>query len=256
MRKINATWQNVLPWCFFAVTAFASEDEIQVYVDDMNKVGQFGVELHMNYVPQGETTPESPSGIPSNHRWQFTPEFAYGITPSLEAGLYIPTALTSDGHLYATGLRPRLKYIHQPEKPSIFFWGFNTEFGYSSRKVTDTIWAMELRPIMGIHTERWLFSFNPIVNLPLSQGGLNKAAFEPALKIARSINPNLELGIEHYSGYGALNRLQGYRNEDHTVFAVADIKTQTMEINFGIGRGYHNAEDRWVVKSIIAFSFN
>ena len=256
MKKLNPIWHYVMPLLLCSFSALAAEDEIQVYVDDMNKVGQWGVELHMNYVPQGQTTPETSSGIPSNHRWQFTPEFAYGITPSLEAGLYVPTAMTTDGDFYATGLRPRLKYIHQPDQPSIFFWGFNTEFGYSTRKVTDTMWGMELRPIMGFHTEKWLVSFNPIVNLPLSKGGVNKAAFEPALKISRTINDNLELGIEHYSGYGPLNRLQGYRNQDHTLFVSADIKTKTMEINLGVGRGYHNAEDAWIVKSILAFNFN
>jgi len=248
---------RVLPLLLWAsLSAYAAEDEIQVYVDDMNEVGQLGVELHMNYVPQGEREPAYPSGIPSNHRMQFTPEFAYGLTKSLEAGLYVPTAMTPEGNFYATGLRPRLKYIHQPSEPSMFFWGFNTEFGYSTLKVSDTMWAMELRPIMGLRTDKWLLSFNPIVNVPLSRGALNKAAFEPALKISREINPSLELGIEHYSGYGNLNRLQGYSNQDHTLFATADIKTKQMEINFGIGRGYHNAEDSWIIKSIVAFNFN
>jgi len=29
-----------------------------------------------------------------------------------------------------------------------------------------------------------------------------------------------------------------------------------MDVNFGVGHGYHNGEDDWVVKSIIAFPFN
>lgn len=240
----------------FSINAHAAEDEIQVYTDEMNEVGQYGVEVHVNYVPKGSKALSHSGEIPSNHRTQLTPEFSYGISKSLEAGLYVPLAMSEDGNFYATGLRPRLKYIHQPDQPSIFFWGFNTEFGYSTLKVTDTMWGMELRPIMGIRTDKWLVSFNPIINLPLSKGGMHAAEFEPALKVSRKVNADLELGFEHYSGYGHPQNLQGWNNQSHTVYATADFKVKDMEVNFGVGRGYHNGEDDWIVKSIIAFPFN
>lgn len=236
--------------------AFAAGDEIQVYTDEMNEVGQYGVELHLNYVPQGSKELSHPGEIPSNHRFQATPEFSYGISKSLEAGLYVPFAVSDNGDFYATGLRPRLKYIHQPSEPSIFFWGFNTEFGYSTLKVTDSMWGLELRPIMGIRTDKWLVAFNPIIDIPLSKGGMHKAEFEPSLKISREINENLELGIEHYSGLGPVSNLQGWKNQEHTIFATADFKVKGMEVNFGVGRGYHNGEDDWIIKSIVAFPFN
>ena len=239
-----------------SINAWAAGDEIQVYTDEMNEVGQYGVELHLNYVPQGSKELSHPGEIPSNHRFQATPEFSYGITKSLEAGLYVPFAISDQGDMYATGLRPRLKYIHQPSEPSIFFWGFNTEFGYSSLKVTDSMWGLELRPIMGIRTDNWLIAFNPIIDVPLSKGGMHKAEFEPSLKVARKINESLELGIEHYSGLGPVSNLQGWKNQEHTVFATADFKVKGMEVNFGVGRGYHNGQDDWVIKSIVAFPFN
>jgi hypothetical protein len=238
------------------IDALAADDEIQVYTDEMNEVGQYGVELHVNYVPQGTKALSHPGEIPSNHRLQVTPEFSYGISKSLEAGLYVPFAMSDDGNLYATGLRPRLKYIHQPDEPSIFFWGVNTEFGYSTLKVTDTMWGMELRPIMGVRTDKWLLSFNPIINIPLSKGGMHRASLEPALKISRKINDELAIGIEHYSNIGPLNDLQDWKGQEHTVYATADFEVKGMEVNFGIGRGYHNGEDDWIVKSIIAFPFN
>ena len=70
------------------------------------------------------------------------------------------------------------------------------------------------------------------------------------------VNEDLELGFEHYSGFGPLRDLQGWNNQSHTVYATADFKAKGMEVNFGVGRGYHNGEDDWVVKSIIAFPFN
>jgi hypothetical protein len=239
-----------------STNTLAAEDEIQVYTDEINEVGQYGLELHVNYVPQGSTALSHPGEIPSNHRLQIMPEFSYGISKSLEAGLYVPVAVSSDGNLYATGLRPRLKYIHQPDEPSMFFWGLNTEFGYSSLKVTNSMWGMELRPIMGARTEKWLIAFNPIVNIPLSKGGMHQAAFEPALKVSRKINDELAIGIEQYSNLGPISNLQGWNNQEHTIFAAADFEVKGMDVNFGIGHGYHNGEDDWVIKSIIAFPFH
>ena len=235
---------------------WGASDEIQVYTDEMNKVGQYGVELHLNYVQVGSKALSHAGEIPSNHRFQATPEFSYGINQSLEVGLYVPFALSDRGDAYATGLRPRLKYIHQATEPSIFFWGFNTEFGYSTLKVTDSMWGLELRPIIGIRTDNWLLAFNPIIDIPLSKGGLQQAQFEPSFKISRKINERLDLGIEHYSGLGSINNLQRWKNQEHTVFATADFKVKDMEVNFGIGRGYHNGLDDWVIKSIVAFPFN
>jgi len=254
MKKIHASLIGLSTLA--SATAWAASDEIQVYTDEMNDPGQYGVELHMNYVPKGDKSKWREGAMASNHRVQMTPEFSYGITKYLEAGLYVPTAISSDGSFYATGLRPRLKYIHPKADGSIFFWGLNTEFGYSSLKVTDTMWGMELRPIVGLRTDKWLVSFNPIIDIPLSKGGMHAAAFEPSLKVMRKINEDLELGIEHYSGLGAMNNLQGWKNQEHTTYMAADFKVKGMEVNFGVGRGYQKAEDDWVIKSIVAFPFN
>jgi len=118
------------------------------------------------------------------------------------------------------------------------------------------MWGMEIRPIIGFENDHWLLSFNPILNIPLSKGGMHAAAFEPSLKVMRKINEALELGIEQYSGMGPINNLQGCKNQEHTTYVAADLKVKGMEINFGIGHGYQKAEDDWVIKSIIAFPFN
>jgi hypothetical protein len=254
MKKLHASF--IALSALASVNAWAASDEIQVYTDEMNDPGQYGVELHLNYVPKGSREVSHDGEIASNHRFQATPEFSYGITKSLEAGLYVPTAISSDGNFYATGLRPRLKYIHPQAEGSIFFWGLNTEFGYSSLKVTDTMWGMEIRPIMGVRTDKWLVSFNPILDIPLSKGGMHAAAFEPSLKVMRKINDELELGIEHYAGLGAMSNLQGWKNQEHTTYLAADFKVKGMEVNFGVGHGYQKAEDDWVIKSIVAFPFN
>lgn len=110
--------------------------------------------------------------------------------------------------------------------------------------------------MMGVRTDKWLVSFNPIIDTPLSKGGIHAAAFEPSLKVMCKINDELALGIEHYAGLGAMSSLQGWKNQEHTTYLAADFKAKGMEVNFGVGHGYQKAEDDWVIKSIVAFQFN
>ena len=73
----------------------AQQDEIQVYADDINKPGQFGLELHLNTTPSGRTVPDYPGEITNHHGFRFTPEFSYGVRSDLELGLYLP--MLTDG---------------------------------------------------------------------------------------------------------------------------------------------------------------
>src|ERR1019366_4636367 len=72
-------------------------DEIQVYTDDINKPGEFGLELHVNTTPKGRSTPDFPGEITPWHSLRVTPEFSYGLTKHLEAGLYLPYARDAEG---------------------------------------------------------------------------------------------------------------------------------------------------------------
>ena len=69
-------------------------DEIQVYNADINDVGQWSYEQHLNFAAIGQKQPEFPGGFTSNHSLQGTPEFAYAITNSWEAGFYLPFGVT------------------------------------------------------------------------------------------------------------------------------------------------------------------
>src|SRR5438270_128007 len=82
---------ETVPGDLVPVAALAAlPDEIQVYTSDINKKGEFGLELHVNTTPSGRSTPDFPGEIAPAHGWRLTPEFSYGITPALEGGLYLP----------------------------------------------------------------------------------------------------------------------------------------------------------------------
>jgi hypothetical protein len=235
--------------------AIAAPDEIQVYTDDINKPGVPGLELHINYVIDGEKQSAYEGGSPTHHMLQTTPEFSYGINQNWEAGLYTPVAYEEHGTLYGNGLRLRLKYIATPAEGSNMFWGLNVEYGYSNLRVSESEWGMELRPIIGYRTDNWLISFNPILNSDLSGNYNRQPQFEPALKVARKVADGVQAGFEYYGEYGYTNNILPVNERANYLYAVLDLEKHGYDINLGIGRGDSNAPDNWIVKAIISIPF-
>jgi hypothetical protein len=221
----------------------------------MDEPGEFGLELHLNHVARGRVEPSYPGEMASQHRLQVTPEFSYGISKTLEAGLYLPLAIGADGDLYANGARLRLKYIAERDEGDHFFWGLNGELGYSDKRTAEGAAALELRPIIGYRDERWLLSFNPIINTELSNNVSRKPVFEPALKLTHRVGEGASAGFEYYGEYGPLRHLTPAPERTHYLYGVMDVEVAGIDINFGIGHGVNNAEDQWVAKAIIAFQF-
>jgi hypothetical protein len=234
---------------------FAAPDEIQVYTEEMDDPGEFGLELHVNYVPKGEKRAPYVGAMPSNHMLQMTPEFSYGVTKTLEAGLYLPVAVSPDGHTYSNGARLRMKYIAPRDDGDPFFCGLNTEVGYFSRRVSESSWAMELRPILGYRSNGWLFSFNPILDVDLSTSVSREPKFEPALKLTHVVRDGVQAGYEYYGEFGPIHYRLPANERGHYLYGVVDIEMKGFDINFGIGRGFVNASDSWVTKAIISLPF-
>jgi hypothetical protein len=257
MRTRSTALQLVLS-AFLGLTAFgalAAPDEIQVYTEELDDPGEFGLELHINHVPKGRRDPSFRGEMRSDHRLQVTPEFSYGVTKTIEAGLYLPIALASNGDLVGNGMRFRLKYIAQRDEAAKFFWGLNVELGYFARRVSESRIGMELRPIVGYRDDNWLVSFNPIIDGDLSSNVSRVPNFEPALKVAREVAEGTQAGLEYYGEYGPVKHLLPSSERAHYLYAVMDTDVKGLDLNFGIGRGFTNAEDRWVVKAIVAFPF-
>lgn len=238
-----------------SAAAFAAPDEIQVYTQETDEPGEFGLEMHVNYVPQGRKEATFPGEMKSEHRLQLTPEFSYGLTKTLEAGLYLPFALSDDGQFFGNGIRFRLKYIAPRADGEHLFWGLNGELGHSAKRISEAANGLEIRPIIGYLDEQWLLSFNPIFNMDLSDKVSRQPRFEPALKITHAVVPGWRAGLEYYGEYGPLTHMLPRDERSHSLYGVVDVALGDFDMNFGVGRGYTNAEDRWVVKAIFAIPF-
>ena len=129
----------------------AQQDEIQVYADDINKRGEFGLEWHLNTTPEGRTKPDYPGEITNNHGFRFTPEFSYGLTSDVELGLYLLMLVDGAGDYHFVGAKYRLKWL--PLRPNDdaegWFLGANTELSRVGYKFSESPWTTELRPIIG-----------------------------------------------------------------------------------------------------------
>ena len=125
----------------------ASADEIQVYDEAINKVGELNVDIHMNYIGSGINTPDYDGEIPAHHNFRMTPEFAYGFSNNLEGGLYIPVLRDAAGNWYSELARVRLKYIGDNREQG-FYWGINFELGPSTIRTSEQRWNLETRVIV------------------------------------------------------------------------------------------------------------
>jgi hypothetical protein len=231
----------------------AAPEEIQVYTNDVNDPGEFGIELHMNYAVDGSRAPAYAGQLPSHHVFQLTPEFSYGFAKNWDAGLYVLTAVAPDGRAYGNGAKFRVKYV-APDTGA-YFWGVNLELGRTSKRVTESNMNVELRPIIGWRNDKWLLSFNPIIGAAVSGDASREPSFAPAFKVARSVGEGVQVGFEHYADLGGIHHIPAFNQQDHTFYGVVDIETKKFDLNLGIGRGITSASEKWVAKMIVGIPF-
>ncbi|MDH7500750.1 MAG: hypothetical protein QHH30_10275, partial [candidate division NC10 bacterium] len=200
----------------------AGSDEIQVYTDDINEPGQMGLEVHANFTAGGDFEPAYRGDLPSQHLLRVTPEFSYGLTKTLEAGLYLPLSKDREDKFYLDGVKIRLKWI--PElKSEAYFAGLNWELGCVSKRLEEGRWNMELRPILGFRSSTWLISFNPILGWALSGGESSGwPTLEPAIKVEYGIGGGIGIGFEHYADLGRIDHLQPFQEQGHTTYGAID----------------------------------
>jgi hypothetical protein len=236
----------------------ALPDEIQVYTDGINAPGEFAVELHVNTTPKGRRTREFDNEVTPHHGLRVTPEFSWGWTKTLEAGLYLPAARDAEGRLLFGGPKARLKWLPlQPgEDGRGWFAGTNWEYSRLNRNFEPETRRLELRPILGWKNAEWLFAANPVLDWALNgpeRGG--RPTFNPSAKTARTVAPGLALGLEYYTELGRFGRPAPRGERPQTLYFTVETERTPLPLHFGIGRGLNGAADKWTLKAILEFTF-
>ena len=257
--KKSLTWGLLLICLSFlpSISMAVLQDEIQVYDDEINAKGEASVELHLNSTPRGIQTPSYPGEVMSNNGVRVTPEFAYGLGHDLEAGLYISYVGYDNKFQYAA-TKLRMKWLPiREDKGDDFFAGVNLELANVQPQFDESRYNGELRFIIGKHFDEWLFSFNPIVDMPLSQPFVHQSPyFSTATRLSREITPEIALGVEYYSNLNQFGQPINYQNTQQLGFLMMYYDAKPISFQAGVGKGFSNSTDSLTLKAIISVPLN
>ena len=235
---------------------FSQTDEIQVYDAEIAETGVFNLMVHSNFTPIGRKTTDFTGAIIANRSLNGTAEWAYGVTPWFEQGLYLPVySLYSDGRgATINGFKIRELFVRPHAAEHKFFYGINFEFSvnalyWESRRITS-----EVRPIVGLHLNNVDLIFNPIMDTNYT-GGPGNLEFVPATRVAYNLNKTWAVAAEEYADLGPLRNFVPIHNQFHEVWAVTDYKGKVWNVETGIGIGVTSGADKLTLKLMISRDF-
>ena len=236
-----------------AATPALAQDafEIQVYDAVTADPGTAGLEIHLNHVVEGTTTPSPQGEVPTDHLTHLTFEPHLGITAWWELGCYLQAVLRPDGHWDSGGFKLRTKF-RWPESLGPVRLALNIEVSRVSKLYEADGWGSELRPIIDMRWGPLYLSVNPIVDIPLAGADAWKPEFQPAEKVSLDLDRTWALGAEFYSNFGQFGNPLPGPEQTHRIFGVVDISTRYVDVNFGVGYGLSGPE-KWIVKAIVGF---
>ena len=237
--------------------AFAQTDEIQVYDAEIAEPGVFNLMIHSNYTPIGRTKPDFPGAIIANQSENGAAEWAYGVTPWFEQGLYLPVySLHSENHgTTVNGFKIRELFVRPNAAEHTFFYGVNFEFSVNKLYWEPKRISSEIRPIIGLHLHPIDLIFNPILDTDYT-GGFRGLQFNPAARIAYNLPGDWAFAVEWYGGFGPLGNFEAVNNQFHEVWAVVDHNTKIVNIETGVGVGVTAGADRLTLKLMVSRDLN
>jgi hypothetical protein len=239
------------------LAARAQTDEIQVYDGSILDPGKANVMLHSNFTPIGSRTAEFPGGIIPDNSVNGAVEWALGVKPWFEQGLYLPvyTAYSKNRGGSIDGFKLRELFVRPHAEEHTFFYGVNFEFSvnysyWESRRITS-----EVRPIVGVHLQKVDLIYNPIVDTDY-RGGLKGLEFVPAGRIAYNLNKDWAVAAEEYADFGPLRGFYNTHDQFHEVWAVVNHHTRFVDIETGVGFGVTPGADKMTFKLMVSRDLN
>lgn len=238
-------------FALFSAPAHAADEEVQVYMDEINPAGKVGLDVHLSYVAAGDGTPDYIGAESPLHRLRITPEFSLGLGKGFELGAYLPVATVArDGVLRVQGVKGRLKWL-APHQDTGFFWGVNWELGKVGKRLDQNPWNSELKLITGWRNDKWTLAANGNLGFKVSGPVPAPATFEITTKLGYKVNDRLTLGVESYNELGELRGFGPLSQTEHATYLTADFLLGGFDINAGIGKGYGSNADATMLKMIV-----
>lgn len=221
----------------WSAEAHAVTDEIQVYTGEVVAPGVLGLTWHNNYTPSGLKSPDFPGALIDDKAYSSVTEWAYGVTPWLELGLYFPlfSNTRNQGWTY-NGFKLRALFVQPDNQDKKFYYGVNFEFSWNEKQWEDKGNSGEIRPIVGYRFDNGVsLTFNPIVDYNYT--GLSRLEFVPATRLDYALNDTWTIGAEEYDDFGSFHEWLPSRDQWHQLWAVVDYGGDPISVEAGVGFG-------------------
>ena len=257
MKRVEIPYIAVIVGILLTIPALASAqtDEIQVYDGGLASVGTLNLTLHNNFTPRGLTTPAFPGAVIADKSFNGVPEWALGVTPWFEAGLYLPLySRDKETGWGLDGFKLRALFAVPNADDRTFFYGANFEFSFNAKRWDTKGFTSEIRPIVGWHLKPIDIIINPI--LDTAYDGLENLEFVPAARVAYNFKSGWAAAVEEYDDFGPLHGFLPASEQVHQIYAVVDRNWKTWDIEAGVGVGMTNGSDRLTLKLILSRDLN
>lgn len=226
----------------------AAPEEIQVYLDEFQNVGEPGLDLHTNYVSSGQQ--------PSSHQLRVTPEFSYGVNANWEVAAYWLTVKNPGEPPQTDGVKIRAKWRPKaPSENSPFYWAVNFEVGQLSRRFDADETNGELKFIGVWKTDPWTLGMNFNIDRSLKSHPAGAATSEIDTTIKYKVRDGLQVGVENYSFLGAIHSDPDQPRHSQSNYMVGDFSMGKWDFNVGVGYSTGQSPDRVTMKAIIGVPF-
>ena len=255
--NVRAVLLGVIVLIGLPIVSVAQTDEIQVYDAEIEEPGIFNLMVHTNFTPIGRKDPTFPGAIIPNHSVNGAAEWAYGVAPWFEQGLYLPVySLYSTGRgATINGFKIRELFVRPHARHHTFFYGLNFEFSVNALYWEHTRITSELRPIVGLHLHRVDLIYNPIVDTDY-KGGFKNLEFVPAGRVAYNLNDRWAIAAEEYDDFGPLRHFVPSDQQFHEVWAVLDHNSRFVNVETGVGFGVTSGADKLTFKLMLSRDLN
>ncbi len=239
------------------LVTFAQTDEIQVYDAVIEQPGKFNLMVHSNFTPIGRKTPDFPGAIIADDSVNGGMEWAYGVRPWFEQGLYLPifSAYSKNHGATINGFKIRELFVRPNAQQHMLFYGVNSEFSVNALYWESRRISSEVRGIVGVNLHKWEFVYNPIFDTDY-RGGIKGLEFVPAERIAYNFNDRWTVAAEQYSDYGPLRHFYRANEQFHEVWAVVDHNSRFVDIETGVGVGVTDGADKLTFKLMVSRDLN
>ena len=236
-----------------AAPAFAQGDEIQVYDASLASKGTFNLTWHNNFTPKGIKVPSFAGGVTADKSFNGVTEWAYGVSPWFEAGLYLPL-YTHDKNLGfgIDGFKLRALAATPNGADRTVAFGLGMELSFNTDRWDENNVTSEFRPIIAWHVNKqWDIIVNPIVDT--AYDGFDNLVFAPSARIAYNAPNDWAFALENYSDFGRLSDFSPRAEQAHQLYGVVGhVLKNGLEWEFGAGVGLTDAADKFTMKLILA----